>query len=192
MSAPAETPISHGVPASELSDEELEHQGSHAHATRNWVFLHGTADQFRHHTERMLELEQEYLRRHPKRTWQGSGGADGGRMDLAEMDVLAQVRILTRTYASTVETLLARVPDSEPARPAEASRSGDAERELLRRYAAAPDGRLHKLEAHQAAREIGLAPAAVAALYKADPPLLVTAGEYRQITPAGRARIEYA
>jgi hypothetical protein len=24
---------------------------------------------------RMLALEQEYLRRHPKRTWQGSGGA---------------------------------------------------------------------------------------------------------------------
>ena len=243
MSAPTEIPTSYGVPASQLSDAELEHQGSHAHATRNWVFLHGTADQFRHHTERMLELEQEYLRRHPKRTWQGSGGADGGRMDLAEMDVLAQVRFLTRTYATAVETLIARMPSNEPAPAAEAPGSGGAsggadqaeaetltqirhltrayattveqllgrhstagtqaqapgaadpaalENELLRRYAAAPDGRLHKLEAHQAAREIGLAPAAVAALYKADPPLLVTAGEYRQITPAVRARIEYA
>ena len=192
MSAPTEISTSHGVPASELSDAELEHQGSHAHATRNWVFLHGTADQFRHHTERMLELEQEYLRRHPKRTWQGSGGADGGRMDLAEMDVLAQVRFLTRTYATAVETLLSRVPSSDPAPAAEAPGSGDLARDLLRRYAAAPDGRLHKLEAHQAAREIGLAPAAVAALYKADPPLLVTAGEFRQITSAGRARIEYA
>jgi hypothetical protein len=192
MSAPTEIPTSYGVPASQLSDAELEHQGSHAHATRNWVFLHGTADQFRHHTERMLELEQEYLRRHPKRTWQGTGGADGGRMDLAEMDVLAQVRFLTRTYATAVETLLARMPSNEPAPAPEAPGSGDLARDLLRRYAAAPDGRLHKLEAHQAAREIGLAPAAVAALYKADPPLLVTAGEYRQITPAGRARIEYA
>jgi hypothetical protein len=152
------------------------------------VFLHGTADQFRRHTERMLELEQEYLRRHPKRTWQGSGGSDDGQVDLAAMDVLAQVRFLTRQYSAAVEALLARVPKPEdaPEVPASADRAGD----LLRRYAAAPDGRLHKLEAHQAAREIGVAPAVVAALYKADPPLLVTAGEYRQITPAGRARLE--
>ena len=189
MTAPAE--IAYGVPASELSDAELEHQGNQAHATRHWVFLHGTADQFRRHTERMLELEQEYLRRHPKRTWQGSGGADGEQVDLAGMDVLAQVRFLTRTYATAVESLLARVPKPEDA-PAEVPVSADRAAELLRRYAATPDGRLHKLEAHQAAREIGIPPAAVAALYKADPPLLVTAGEYRQITPAGRARIEYA
>ena len=32
-----------GVPARELSDEELERQGVHAHTTRHWVFLHGTA-----------------------------------------------------------------------------------------------------------------------------------------------------
>ena len=191
MSAPTEIPISYGVPASELTDAELEHQGSHAHATRNWVFLHGTAEQFRHHTERMLELEQEYLRRHPKRTWQGSGGADGDQVDLAGMDVLAQVRLLTRTYATAVESLLSRAP-SEPSTRSEPIRSDDRAGDLLRRYTAAPDGRLHKLEAHQAAREIGLSPAAVAALYKADPPLLVTAGEYRQITPAGRARISSA
>ena len=65
-----------GVPARELSDAELERQGVQAHATRHWVFLHGTAEQFRTHTRRMLELENEYLRRHPQRTWQGSGGAD--------------------------------------------------------------------------------------------------------------------
>ncbi len=187
--APAEIPVSFGVPASQLTDAELEHQGAHAHATRNWVFLHGTANQFRHHTERMLELEQEYLRRHPKRTWQGTGGADGEPLDLAEIDVLTQVRLLTLTYAAAVESLLGRTAVAEAVAP-EVVASGDLARDLLRRYAAAPDGRLHKLEAHQAAREIGLAPAAVAALYKGDPPLLVTAGEYRQITSAGRARIE--
>lgn len=64
-----------GRPARELSDDELERQGTNAHETRNWVFLHGTAEQFATHTTRMLELEQEFLRRHPKRTWQGSGGA---------------------------------------------------------------------------------------------------------------------
>jgi len=183
MSATAESPLAYGVPASELSDAELEHQGNQAHATRHWVFLHGTAEQFRRHTERMLELEQEYLRRHPKRTWQGSGGADGDQVDLTGMDVLSQVRFLTRTYATAVEALLARVPDPEDPPPADAPGSGDRAADLLRRYAASPDGRLHKLEAHQAAREIGLAPAAVAALYKADPPLLVTAGEYRQLPP---------
>ncbi len=66
-----------GVPARELSDAELERQGVQAHATRHRVFLHGTAEQFRTHTRRMLALEEEYLRRHPQRTWQGSGGADG-------------------------------------------------------------------------------------------------------------------
>ncbi len=61
-----------GRPAAELSDEELESQGKQLHDSRNWVFLHGSAAQFETHTHRMLELEQEYLRRFPKRTWQGS------------------------------------------------------------------------------------------------------------------------
>ncbi|MGV9826502.1 DUF6158 family protein [Gordonia sp. NPDC003429] len=63
-----------GRPVEELSDTELEVQGKRAHDTRNWVFLHGTAEQFATHTRRMLALEQEYLRRHPKRTWQGRAG----------------------------------------------------------------------------------------------------------------------
>lgn len=182
-----------GVPAAELSDGDLEHQGNQAHATRHWVFLHGTAEQFRRHTERMLELEQEYLRRHPKRTWQGSGGAAGAAdLDLAQLDALSQVRFLTRTYAAAIEQLLGTRVDTGlgiAAPDPSAALGGGREDDLLRRYAAAPDGRLHKLEAHQAARELGVAPAAVAAMFKADPPLLVTAGEYRRITEAGRARI---
>lgn len=177
-----------GVPAHELSDADLAQQGTQAHASRNWVFLHGTAEQFRRHTERMLELEQEYLRRHPKRTWQGSGGS-AGSPDLAEQDTLAQIRHLTRTYAAAVEQLLARHTLAEPGVTA-AVAPEELEVALLRRYAQSVDGRLHKLEAHQAAREIGIAPAAVARLFKAQPPLLVTAGEYRQLTDAGRARIE--
>jgi len=61
-----------GRPASELGDEELETQGKQLHDSRNWVFLHGSAAQFETHTRRMLELEQEYLSRFPKRTWQGT------------------------------------------------------------------------------------------------------------------------
>jgi hypothetical protein len=73
-----------GRPVQELTDEELEAQGTQAHETRNWVFLHGSAEQFANHTERMLALEQEYLRRHPKRTWQGSGGAATEPTDAVE------------------------------------------------------------------------------------------------------------
>jgi hypothetical protein len=183
-----------GVPATELSDEELTRQGSQAHATRSWVFLHGTADQFRHHTERMLEIEQEFLRRFPKRTWQRTGGADGsGGVDLASIDLVSQVRSLTRTYNASMEALLAKAAAAQTSSaPVPAATEEELTVELLRRYATAPEGRLHKLEAHHVAREIGLAPAVVAKLYKAQPPLLVTAGEFRQITPAGRARIEYA
>jgi hypothetical protein len=65
------TEIPTGRPAAELSDEELATQGKQLHDSRNWVFLHGSAAQFETHTTRMLELEQEYLRRFPKRTWQG-------------------------------------------------------------------------------------------------------------------------
>lgn len=65
-----------GRAVEELSDEELESQGKQAHDTRNWVFLHGTAEQFANHTKRMLQLENEYLRRHPKRTWQGFSAAE--------------------------------------------------------------------------------------------------------------------
>jgi len=132
---------SKGVPASELSDEDLERQGTHAHETRNWVFLHGTAEQFKTHTERMLELEQEYLRRHPQRTWQG---VDAG------------------------------------------GQRGD-ERDFLQRFATMPGGRMHKLEAHQVARQIGLRPERVAALHRQDPPLLTTEGNDRVLTDAGRA-----
>jgi crotonobetainyl-CoA:carnitine CoA-transferase CaiB-like acyl-CoA transferase len=175
----------HGLPASELSDAELERQGTRAHATRNWVFLHGTADQFRHHTERMLELEQEYLRRHPKRTWQGASGGSGATVDRVE-----QIRQVLRSFQTQMEGLLAELAEAESAAGrAPGVERAAAEAGLLARFAEAPDGRLHKLEAHQLARELGLHAADVARLYKQDPPLLVTAGAYRSLTEAGRRRL---
>jgi hypothetical protein len=170
-----------GLPATELSDEELEHQGRQAHATRHWVFLHGTAEQFEHHTERMLELEQEYLRRHPKRTWQGAGGgaeADGPG-NAAARDL--RLRQLLRSFTEQIEALLGEEPE-----PTASTGPGTAERALLERFAAADGGRLHKLEAHQVARALGVSPAAVAGLYRHDPPLLVTSGPDRVLTDAGR------
>jgi hypothetical protein len=168
-----------GRPARELSDVELEQQGTQAHATRNWVFLHGSAEQFAHHTTRMLELEREYVRRHPRRTWQGSGGAP--------RDVLATAEAWRQSVRAVVQQLAALVelPDPPMASPV----SGDPATVFLTQIAAAPDGRLHKLEAHQVAREVGLERAALARLYNTDSPMLVTEQEYRVITEAGRARV---
>lgn len=149
--------MSEGKPVGELTDEELEQQGTHAHATRNWVFLHGTAEQFERHTERMLELEQEYLRRHPKRTWQGVGGAP------KEVDEATRLRLALFGLSRQIEALLAGGAGlAEPGDPEPAKIS-----KLLERVGAA-GGRMHRLELHQAAREVGLSPSVLASLYKGD------------------------
>lgn len=168
-----------GVPASELSDEELEAQGTRAHETRNWVFLHGSAEQFAHHTARMLELEREYVHRYPKRTWQGSGGAP---TDLAQ--TAASWRETVRGVIAQLEALV-ELPDPQTQGQAGAD---DPARAFLQRLAD-NGGRLNKLEAHQAAREVGLDPAVRADLYKADPQLVATEGTDRVLTDAGRARL---
>lgn len=176
-----------GVPARELSDEELERQGTHAHATRNWVFLHGTAEQFAHHTERMLELEKEYLRRHPKRTWQGSAEAGG------EVDEATRLRTALRGLVTQIESVLAE-SDPLPGNGSTAGPGGAAGlpdgsagvAALLAEVADAPGGRLHRLELHQAARRAGLPRADVAQLYRSEPPLLAADGADRVITDAGR------
>lgn len=175
------TPITTGRPAHELTDEELEQQGKNAHDTRNWVFLNGTAEQFATHTARMLELEQEYLRRYPKRTWQGSGGA-------ADQ---SQVAVLKQSLRGILAQLTALI-DYEPvvAEGAGEAPAADPAVALLARVAAQPDGRMHKLEVHQLAREVGLERAALARLYNADPPLLSTEQENRVITDAGRRVVE--
>ena len=168
--------MAQGRPVAELTDAELEAQGTHAHATRNWVFLHGTAGQFRHHTERMLELEQEYLRRFPKRTWQGTSGSS------AEVDEATRLRLALRGLASQIGSLLAEGAGESAgvaAPPEQVTR-------LLRAVLAA-GGRLHKLELHQLAREVGLAPATLAGLYRGDEPLLRTDLDERVLTDAGRA-----
>ncbi len=168
-----------GVPVTELSDEDLERQGLQAHATRHWVFLHGTAEQFRTHTDRMLDLEAEYLRRHPQRTWQGAGGTAG----TPSRD--ERIRDLAETFSRAVTALL----DAEPAGGSPATPDAGAERQLLERFAQAPGGRLHKLEAHQIARQVAPDSHLVARLYRQDPPLLAVDGDERLITEAGRARL---
>jgi hypothetical protein len=57
----------YGVPAVQLSDEELRRECAQAEATREWAFHNATDEQFQQYGIRMLELEQEYLRRQLKR-----------------------------------------------------------------------------------------------------------------------------
>ena len=78
------TKTEHGIPAHELDDSTLERELEHLHETRHETFLNGTADALQVHTERMLELEQEYARRfpggtqpEPLRTREGSRAMDG-------------------------------------------------------------------------------------------------------------------
>jgi hypothetical protein len=73
-----------GVPARELDDPTLERELERLHETRHDTFLNGTADALAAHTERMLELEEEYARRFPQktapdllRTREGSRTVDG-------------------------------------------------------------------------------------------------------------------
>jgi hypothetical protein len=167
-----------GRPARELTDEELEQQGKSAHDTRNWVFLHGTAEQFATHTARMLELEQEYLRRHPKRTWQGSGGAP------TDESQAAVLRTALRGVVAQLQGLL----EPPTARGDDLPAADDPADIVLRRIAEA-GGRMHKLEVHQLAREAGLDRQALAALYNGEPALLTTDKQDRVLTDAGRARV---
>ena len=168
-----------GRPARELCDDELEQQGKNAHDTRNWVFLHGTAEQFATHTARMLELEQEYLRRYPKRTWQGSGGAPTEESEAASC---------ARRCAAILVQLEALL-EPPPPRWREPRWADDPSTRLLRRIAARTGGRMNKLEVHQLAREVGLDRAALARLYNGDAPLLSTEKQDRVITDAGRAAL---
>ena len=164
-----------GGSVGELTDRELEEQGAAAHATRNWVFLHGTAEQFQHHTDRMLALEQEYLRRFPKRTWQGSS------QQAKVVDEATHLRQALHGLSVQITALLAAHGDVEPT-------TGEGVDALLARLSAA-GGRLHKLELHQAARETGVAPADLAALYRGDHPLLRADKDERVLTDAGRERL---
>lgn len=78
------TKTEHGIPARELDDSALERELEHLHETRHETFLNGSGDALGVHTERMLELEQEYARRFPQgtqpdalRTREGSRAMDG-------------------------------------------------------------------------------------------------------------------
>src|SRR4051794_24643932 len=178
----------YGVPPRELSDEDLEREGMHAHATRHWVFLHGTEEQFRTHTKRMLELEDEYVRRHPRRTWRGAGDGEGSAPPnpagvwLSEAERSARIRDVMHQSVAEVERLLAL-----PTSPDESNEIDEsAVISVLVEFERSANGALHKLEAHQAARRAGLDHPRLAALYRREPAFLEAQGDQRVLTDSGR------
>ena len=68
-----------GIDPSELSDSQLVKELENIHRTRHDTLLHGSADALHAHDERMRELEQEYLRRHPDRPVSSGRTRDGAR-----------------------------------------------------------------------------------------------------------------
>lgn len=57
----------YGIPAQDLSDDDLGRDLEQVYAKRYDMFRHGAADQFRNNVQRMAELEAEYVRRFPDR-----------------------------------------------------------------------------------------------------------------------------
>ncbi|HVL82713.1 MAG TPA: DUF6158 family protein [Pseudonocardia sp.] len=54
-----------GVPPDELSGDDLRRELAHLHETRHDTLLGGSESALETHTERMLALEREFLRRFP-------------------------------------------------------------------------------------------------------------------------------
>jgi hypothetical protein len=78
------TDRSHGISPDELGDEDLRREVAHLHETRHDTLIGGSESALRAHTERMLALEREFLRRFPhdsapdpRRTRAGSREAAG-------------------------------------------------------------------------------------------------------------------
>ena len=87
-----------GVAPQNLADDDLRRELEHLHETRHGTLLDGSESAFEAHTERMLALEREFLRRFateaapdPRRTRAGSRANAGqpvpGR-DLGDGDPL--------------------------------------------------------------------------------------------------------
>jgi hypothetical protein len=68
-----------GIPAGELSDDDLMRELGSVHRTRHVTLRHGSDQALLHHNIRMAELEAEYLRRLPEREVDPRRLADGAR-----------------------------------------------------------------------------------------------------------------
>ncbi|GAA1281596.1 hypothetical protein GCM10009609_52400 [Pseudonocardia aurantiaca] len=64
--SPVMTDRSHGIAPQELTDDDLHREVAHLHETRHDTLLGGSESALEAHTQRMLALEQEFLRRFPE------------------------------------------------------------------------------------------------------------------------------
>lgn len=78
--------VGEGIPAADLDDERLERELRQLHQTREEAFFDASADALRRHTERMLELEREYLERFPERTEPNPDRTRAGARERAGQD----------------------------------------------------------------------------------------------------------
>ncbi len=62
----AMTDRTHGIAPQELDDDDLRREVAHLHETRHDTLLGGSESALQAHTERMLTLEREFLRRFPE------------------------------------------------------------------------------------------------------------------------------
>jgi hypothetical protein len=75
-----------GPSARDLEDSQLLKELEAVHRTRHETLLHASDDALTTHTERMNELEREYVRRHPQRAQTSSRTRAGARARTGEDD----------------------------------------------------------------------------------------------------------
>jgi hypothetical protein len=68
--------MTQGIPAAELSDDDLERELRHAHEKRHDILVEGTVDQLRNHSLRTAELERAYVDRFADRVKDSAEKAD--------------------------------------------------------------------------------------------------------------------
>ncbi|UQX04352.1 DUF6158 family protein [Streptomyces sp. RerS4] len=75
-----------GPAARELEDGRLLKELETIHRTRHETFLHGSDEALATHSQRLKELEDEYLRRHPERAPTAARTRSGARARSAGED----------------------------------------------------------------------------------------------------------
>ncbi|MEV6684657.1 DUF6158 family protein [Streptomyces sp. NPDC051130] len=75
-----------GPSAQDLEESVLLKELEAIHRTRHETLLHGSDDALATHTKRMHELEDEYLRRHPRRAQTPARTRSGARARTADGD----------------------------------------------------------------------------------------------------------
>jgi hypothetical protein len=69
------------TPTQDLAEIDLIRELEHLHRTRHETFLHAAPRALREHGSRTVDLEQEYLRRHPDREVDPARTRAGARGD---------------------------------------------------------------------------------------------------------------